>query len=139
MVDGGQIDNIEQEGEGKRRRGALESLMEHGLRSVVKNEAQIVLVGAWLAIGEGEEELRKKRGKKNKKLGRPVIWAVRRRDLGGGGGNGGGTIWAGQSLAGRPPVLSILAHPLFSLLALSLSLWVSLESKNHLKVKHKCK
>ena len=49
--------------------------MEHGLRSVVKNEAQIVLVGAWLAIGEGEEELRKKRGKKKE------AWPTR--DLGG--------------------------------------------------------
>ena len=47
--------------------------MEHGLRSVVKNEAQIVLVGAWLAIGEGEEELRKKRGKKKKSLANPCF------------------------------------------------------------------
>ena len=35
--------------------------MEHGLRSVVKIRAQLVLVSAWLVIGEGEEELRKKR------------------------------------------------------------------------------
>ena len=93
------------------------------------------MVGNWRGRRRVEEEERKKK----KKLGQPVIWAVRRRDLGGGGGSGGGTIWAGQSLAGRPPVLSLLAHSLFSLLALSLSLWVSLESINHLKVKHKCK
>ena len=42
----------------------MESLVEHGLWSVVKIGAQPVLVGAWLAIGEGEEELRKKREKK---------------------------------------------------------------------------
>ena len=30
---------------------ALESLVEHGLQSIVKIEAQPVLVGAWLAIG----------------------------------------------------------------------------------------
>ena len=55
---------------GKQRRGALESLVEHGLQLVVKIGAQPVLVGAWLAIGEGEEELRKKRegGKKKKSL-----------------------------------------------------------------------
>ena len=47
----------------------------NGMQSVVKNEAQIVLVGAWLAIGEGEEELRKKRGKKKE------AWPTR--DLGG--------------------------------------------------------
>ena len=116
---------------GKQWRGALESLMKHGLRSVIKIEAQPVLACAWLAIGEGEEE----RERKKKKLGRRVIWPMRRRDL----GNGGDTIWAGQNFAGRPPVLSLLAHSLFSLLALSLSLWVSLESINHLKVKHKCK
>ena len=52
VVDGGQIDNIEQEGEGKRRRGALESLVEHGMRLVVKIRAQPVLIGAWLAIRE---------------------------------------------------------------------------------------
>ena len=42
--------------------------MKHGLRSVIKIEAQPVLVSAWLAIEEGEEELRKKRerGKKKK-------------------------------------------------------------------------
>ena len=34
--------------------------MEHSLRSVVKIRAQLVLIGAWLAIGEGEEELRKR-------------------------------------------------------------------------------
>ena len=115
---------------GKQRRGALESLVEHGLRSVVKIGAQPVLIGAWLAIGEGEEELRKKRERKK-------AWLAG--DLGSGGSGGGDTIWAGRSLAGRPPVLSILAHSLFSLLALSLSLWVFLESRNHLKVKHKCK
>ena len=43
---------------------------------------------------EGEEELRKKR-KKKQKLGQCVIWAVGRRDL----GRGGGKIWAGRSLA----------------------------------------
>ena len=31
---------------------ALESLVEHGLRSVVKIGAQPILVDAWLAIGE---------------------------------------------------------------------------------------
>ena len=31
---------------------ALESLVEHGLRSIVKIGAQPVLVGAWLAIRE---------------------------------------------------------------------------------------
>ena len=31
---------------------ALESLVEHGLRSIVKIGAQPVLVSAWLAIGE---------------------------------------------------------------------------------------
>ena len=31
---------------------ALESLVEHSLWSVVKIGAQLVLVGAWLAIGE---------------------------------------------------------------------------------------
>ena len=31
---------------------ALESLVEHDLRSIVKIGAQPVLVGAWLAIGE---------------------------------------------------------------------------------------
>jgi len=47
----------------------LESLVEHDLQSVVKIKAQPVLVGAWLAIGEGEEELRKKReGGKKKSL-----------------------------------------------------------------------
>ena len=110
--------------------------MKHGLRSVIKIEAQPVLVSAWLAIGEGEEELRKKRERgKKKKLGRGVIWAVRWHDL----GNEGNTIWASRSFVGRPSVLSLLAHSLFSLLALSLSLWVSLEFGNHLKVKHKCK
>ena len=67
-----------------RSASALESLVEHGLQSVVKIEAQPILVGAWLAIGGGEEELRKR--KKKKKLGLRVIWAVRLRDLGGGGG-----------------------------------------------------
>ena len=43
--------------------------MEHDLRSIVKIKAQPVLVGAWLAIGEGEDELRKKReGEKKKSL-----------------------------------------------------------------------
>ena len=93
--------------------------MKHGLRSVIKIEAQPVLASAWLAIGEGEEELRKKRKReKKKKLGRRVIWSMRRRDL----GNRGDIIWASRSFAGRPPVLSLLAHSLFSLLALSLSL-----------------
>ena len=41
--------------------------MKHGLRSVIKIEAQPVLVSAWLAIGEGEEELRKKRERGKKK------------------------------------------------------------------------
>jgi len=36
-------------------------LVEHGLRSVVKIGAQPVLVDAWLAIKEGEEELREKK------------------------------------------------------------------------------
>ena len=31
---------------------ALESLVEHGLQSIVKIGAQPILVGAWLAIGE---------------------------------------------------------------------------------------
>ena len=53
----------------------LESLVEHSLRSVVKIGAQTVLIGAWLAIGEGEEELRKKREKKKK------AWSAH--DLGG--------------------------------------------------------
>ena len=44
-----------------RSASALESLVEHGLRSVVKIGAQPVLVGAWLAIEGGEEELRKKK------------------------------------------------------------------------------
>ena len=35
-----------------RSANALESLVEQGLRSVVKIGAQPVLVGAWLAIGE---------------------------------------------------------------------------------------
>ena len=39
VVDGGQIDNVEQEGEGKRQKGALESLVEHGTRLVVKIRA----------------------------------------------------------------------------------------------------
>ena len=47
-----------------RSASALESLVEHGLQSVVKIGAQPVLVGAWLAIGGGEEELRKKKKKK---------------------------------------------------------------------------
>ena len=47
----------------------MESLVEHGLRSVVKIGAQPVLIGAWLAIGEGEEELRKKREKKKSLAG----------------------------------------------------------------------
>ena len=51
--------------------------MEHGLRLVVKIEAQPVLIGAWLAIEEGE--------KKKKKP-----WLAR--DLGNGGGGGSGTI-----------------------------------------------
>ena len=50
----------------------MESLVEHGLRKVVKIGAQPVLIGAWLAIGEGEEELRKKR-EREKKLGWRVI------------------------------------------------------------------
>ena len=55
----------------------MESLVEHGLRSIVKIGAQPILISAWLAIGEGEEELRKKREKKK-------AWQAR--DLGGGGG-----------------------------------------------------
>ena len=35
-----------------RSASALESLVKHSLRSVVKIGAQLVLVGAWLAIGE---------------------------------------------------------------------------------------
>ena len=35
-----------------RSASALESLVEHGLPSVVKIEAQPILVGAWLAIRE---------------------------------------------------------------------------------------
>ena len=35
-----------------RSTSALESLVELGLRSVVKIRAQPVLIGAWLAIGE---------------------------------------------------------------------------------------
>ena len=31
---------------------ALESLVEHGLQSIVKIKAQPILVSAWLAIGE---------------------------------------------------------------------------------------
>ena len=50
--------------------------MKHGLRSVIKIEAQPVLVSACLAIGEGEEELRKKRERGKKKA-----WPGR--DLGG--------------------------------------------------------
>ena len=52
VVGGGQIGDVEQQGEGKWRRGALESLVEHGLQSVVKIEAQPKLVDAWLAIRE---------------------------------------------------------------------------------------
>ena len=48
-----------------RSASALESLVEHGLQSVVKIEAQPILVGAWLAIGGGEEELRKRKKKKS--------------------------------------------------------------------------
>ena len=35
-----------------RSASVVESLVEHGLRSVVKIRAQPILVGAWLAIGE---------------------------------------------------------------------------------------
>ena len=104
--------------------------------------------GAWPAVGCQDRsstcthwcmagDRRGRRRVKEEERERKKAWLAR--DLGSGGSGGGDTIWAGQSLAGRPPVLSILAHPLFSLLALSLSLWVSLESRNHLKVKHKCK
>ena len=52
VVGGGQIGDVEQQGEGKWRRGALESLVGHDLQSVVKIRAQPKLVDAWLAIGE---------------------------------------------------------------------------------------
>ena len=35
-----------------RSANALESLVEHGLQSIIKIGAQPVLIGAWLAIGE---------------------------------------------------------------------------------------
>ena len=53
--------------------------------------------------------MRKKRERERKKKAWPA------HDLGEGGGYGGGTIWASQSLAGWPPVLSLS-------LSLSLSL-----------------
>ena len=45
--------------------------------------------------------MKKKRERERKKK----AWLVH--DLGEGGDNGGGTIWASQSLAGWPPVLSL--------------------------------
>ena len=57
----------------------MESLVEHGLWLVVKIGAQPILVGAWLAIREGEEELIKKREREREK--KKKAWSTR--DLGG--------------------------------------------------------
>ena len=46
--------------------------MKHGLCLVIKIKAQPVLASAWLAIGEGEEELRKKRERGKKKKAWPA-------------------------------------------------------------------
>ena len=49
---GGQWQPNQQSVVAARSASALESLVEHGLQLVVKIEAQLVLVGAWLTIRE---------------------------------------------------------------------------------------
>ena len=70
----------------------------------------------------GRRRVEEEERKKKKKLGRRVIWAMGRHDL----GSRGGMIWVGRILAGWPPMLS---------LSLSLSeSWNSFEGKIETKI-----